>query len=195
MNIRDIRKSRMNKKGAEMTIGTIIVIILAVIVLVVLVYGFGVGWGDLWNKIVGLGGGQVNVQTVVQGCQIACSTQSTFEYCTKERSVIFEEGQKEPEKLNCYALQTRGVGLSCDRIDCIPVSCENLKSTVCSRNNAELVGCSVGWITPAEFETAKKEVGASKLYKEVPTDVSGKVTDQQNIAANKGKVCIRLISN
>ncbi|MFH1359341.1 MAG: hypothetical protein ABIH37_05620 [archaeon] len=195
MNIRDIRKSRMNKKGAEMTIGTIIVIILAVVVLVVLVYGFSVGWGDLWNKIISFGGGQVNVQSAVQGCQIACSTQSTFEYCSKERSVIFEEGQKEPEKLNCYALQTRGVGLSCDRIDCIPVSCEGLKSTVCFRNNAELLGCSVDWKTSVEFKDAGENVGRGKVYKEVPSDVSGKVTDQQDIVANKGKVCVRLILN
>jgi len=49
----------MNKAGAEMTIGTIIVIILALVVLVVLIYGFTTGWGNLWDKLTGYGGGNV----------------------------------------------------------------------------------------------------------------------------------------
>ena len=58
-----------NKKGAEMTIGTIIIIILALVVLVILVYGFSTGWTNLWEKITAFGGGKTNVQTIVQACQ------------------------------------------------------------------------------------------------------------------------------
>ena len=109
---------RMNKKGAEMTIGTIVMIILALVVLVVLIFGFTSGWGNLWNNIVGFGGGQVNVQTVVQACQVACSTSGTYDYCTRERSVVFEK-DKPSQNLKCRDLESRGVGLSaCGNVDC-----------------------------------------------------------------------------
>ena len=60
------KKREMNKKGAEMTIGTIIIIVLALVVLVVLIFGFSTGWSNLWEKITAFGGGEVNVQSVVQ---------------------------------------------------------------------------------------------------------------------------------
>ena len=89
---RDNRFLPKSKKGAEMTIGTIIIIILALVVLVVLVYGFTVGWGNLWEKITGFGGGKVNVQSVVQSCQLACTTQAEYDWCTKTRKIIIDDG-------------------------------------------------------------------------------------------------------
>lgn len=112
-------KKGMNKKGAELAIGTIVVIILALVVLVVLIYGFTVGWGNLFQNILGFGGGQVNVQTVVSSCQISCSTQGVYDYCTKKRNVVFEEGKK-GELLTCDDLERRNVGLeSCASVDCV----------------------------------------------------------------------------
>jgi|APSaa5957512622_1039677.scaffolds.fasta_scaffold05889_3 hypothetical protein len=107
-----------NKKAAEMTIGTIVVIILAIIVLVVLVYGFTTGWSDMWNKIVSFGGGAVNVQDIVQSCEISCATQQEYNFCKKTRNVVFDETQK-AEKLTCDQLKGRGVGLSCDMVNCV----------------------------------------------------------------------------
>jgi len=78
-----------NKKGAEMTIGTIIIIILALVVLVFLIFGFTQGWGNLRDKLFNWGGGQSNVQTIVQACSIACSTQSAYDYNTLTREVKF----------------------------------------------------------------------------------------------------------
>ena len=80
----------MNKKGAEMTIGTIVVIILALVVLVVLIYGFSTGWGNLWENIIGFGGGKVNVQNVVDSCKVACTTSGTYDFCRKPRDITFE---------------------------------------------------------------------------------------------------------
>ena len=79
----------MNKKGAEMTIGTIIIIILALVVLVVLVYGFTTGWGNLWEKMTAFGGNKVNVQSVMQSCDLACSTNAKYDFCTLERDVRY----------------------------------------------------------------------------------------------------------
>ena len=94
----------MNKKGADLAIGTIVVIILALVVLVVIIYGFTVGWGNLFQQILGFGGGQVNVQTIVNSCQVSCSTQSTFDYCSRTRNVVFNEGEK-GLKLTCFRLE------------------------------------------------------------------------------------------
>lgn len=108
----------MNKKGAELAIGTIVVIILALVVLVVIIYGLIVGWGNLFQNILGFGGGQVNVQTVVQSCQVACLTQSSYDYCKKQRNVVFEEGEK-GIPLACEDLEVRNVGLDdCSSVDC-----------------------------------------------------------------------------
>lgn len=107
----------MNKKG-DVAISTIVIIILALVVLVVVIYGFTVGWGNLFQNILGFGGGKVNVESVVRGCQVACTTQASFDYCTKQRDVFFEEKQK-AEKLTCKQLELRNVGLNfCETVDC-----------------------------------------------------------------------------
>jgi hypothetical protein len=126
-----------NKKAAEMTIGTIIIIILALVVLVFLIYGFTVGWGNLWNNILNLGGGTSNVQTIVSSCQIACSTSSQFDYC-KDREVKFGKDMGDQivagvklnpsgtGKMSCKTLSNYGpAGLSCDTISCNTVNGEN----------------------------------------------------------------------
>lgn len=109
--------NKMNKKGAEMAIGTIVVIVLALVVLVILVYGFSSGWSNLWDKITGFGGGEVNVQTHVQSCTVACSTNNVYGWCSQVRKVIFEEGG-EDQPLMCYELASKNVGLSSCSITC-----------------------------------------------------------------------------
>ena len=111
----------MNKKGAEMTIGTIIIIVLALVVLVVLVYGFSTGWSNLWEKITGFGGGKVNVQSVVQSCQLACTTGSTYDYCTKTRKLIETgaDGKAKESQKRCIDLVGNTYGLErCTNVDC-----------------------------------------------------------------------------
>ena len=111
-----------NKKGAEMTIGTIIIIVLALVVLVVLVYGFSTGWSNLWEKITAFGGGEVNVQSVVQSCQLACTTGSRYDYCVLDREVTFDEtGKDNPDNRDgwkCAQLKYKGTGLDCPAIKC-----------------------------------------------------------------------------
>ncbi len=108
----------MNKRGQGIGVETIVLIIVALVVLAVVVYGFTVGWGNLWQSLTSLGGGKVNVQTVIQGCQVSCSTSATYDYCNKVRDVTFTSGSK-PESLRCKDLEGRGVGLEvCSNLDC-----------------------------------------------------------------------------
>ncbi|MBI2449893.1 hypothetical protein HYV49_06405 [Candidatus Pacearchaeota archaeon] len=78
----------MNKRGAELTIGTLVIIVLAVIVLVVLVVGFTQGWGNLWANISQFfGTGGANIDTVVSACNTACLTNSKNAWCNQKRDV------------------------------------------------------------------------------------------------------------
>jgi len=92
MNKKNNRFLPKGKKGAELTIGTIVIIVLALVVLVVLILGFTGGWGNLWGRISGFFGTGENVDSVVQACQVACTTESTHDYCTRKRTLKFESG-------------------------------------------------------------------------------------------------------
>ncbi len=110
-----MKKLAKNKKGAEMTIGTIIVIVLALVVLVVLIVGFTGGWTNLWDKIKAFFGGGDNVSTMVTSCQVACSSNLQYDYCLKERQLKFGDKSDRDGTYNCMALQGMGLGLSCDK--------------------------------------------------------------------------------
>ena len=85
---------RMNKRGSEMTIGTIIMIVLGITVLVFLIYGFSSGWGNLWDKVTNLGGGDVNVGTVRTACVLACQQGNVYGFDTQKRTIVLEDGVK-----------------------------------------------------------------------------------------------------
>ena len=81
-----------NKKGQQMTLGTIIAIVLGLVVLIFLIYGFSTGWGNLWERVTGLGGGDVNVDTVQTSCVLACQQKNKYGFCSQKRNVVFEDG-------------------------------------------------------------------------------------------------------
>ena len=83
-----------NKKGQQMTLGTIIAIVLGLVVLVFLIYGFSTGWGNLWDKVTGLGGGDVNVDTLSTSCTLACQQNNQYGFCNQTRSLVVAADQK-----------------------------------------------------------------------------------------------------
>jgi len=83
-----------NKRGQNLTLGTILLIILGLAVLVMLVYGFSVGWGNLFDRITQFTGGSSNIDSVNQACEIACSTQDQYTFCDLTRNVRAEDGFK-----------------------------------------------------------------------------------------------------
>lgn len=101
-----------NRRGQGLSITTIVIIILAIVVLVFLVYGFSVGWNNLFDRVENIGGGAENVASIVQACSLACSTNSQFDYCSVRREVTF--GDDRDGTYNCKALEGMGVGLNCD---------------------------------------------------------------------------------
>ncbi len=74
------------KRGQGLSTNAIILIILGIIVLGVLIVGFSAGWKKLAPWI-----SNDNVKNVVTACQTACSTQSQYEFCSKQRTLISDD--------------------------------------------------------------------------------------------------------
>lgn len=124
-----------NKKGAEMTIGTIVIIVLALVVLVVLIVGFTGGWGNLWGRVTDFFTGSNNVDSIVSACNLACSTNAKYDYCERVRTLKYEVGdEKKKAQVTCLSLQS-SKGL--ENGELIPISgakvdaCQSISCTAC----------------------------------------------------------------
>jgi len=92
-----------NKRGQGLSTNAIILIVLGVVVLVVLVVGFTTGWNVLKDKLVP----STNVKDISQGCQIACSTDSVYDYCNAKREL--KEGSETLKDVTCYYLSEKQI--------------------------------------------------------------------------------------
>jgi hypothetical protein len=90
----------INKRAQEMSTNTIILIILGLIVLVILVLGFSIGWDKIFPFIKS----DNNVKDIVSSCQIACTQQSVYDFCTKKLDL--KDG-KDTFKESCSGFATK----------------------------------------------------------------------------------------
>ena len=97
------------KRGAEMTIGTIVIIVLAIAVLVFLIFGFTTGWSNLWERIGIYGGAGENINDISQACAAACGQQDSYGWNTQVRTVR-NENRFENKTATCDQL-AEGVDL------------------------------------------------------------------------------------
>ncbi len=86
----------MNKRGQELSIGTLVLIVLGIIVLVLLVLGFSIGWENLFSKI-GITTGS-DLSAMVASCKVAVAADSKVDFCAC-KNVKLSDGQ--PRKINC----------------------------------------------------------------------------------------------
>lgn len=91
MNKMEIR----NRKGQELSIGTLVLIVLGVIVLVLLVLGFSIGWKNLFSKV-GIASGS-DVSALVSSCRLAAASDSKTSYCEFKKATI----DGETVEVNC----------------------------------------------------------------------------------------------
>lgn len=91
-----------NKKGAEMSINTIILIVLGVFILVIIIVAVIIGFGPLKERLFP---SKSNVDTIKQACDTACSTASKYDYCSMERNLRDEKGN-EYNSGTCYLFAT-----------------------------------------------------------------------------------------
>jgi hypothetical protein len=89
-----------NKKGQGMSTNTIVLLILGLIILVALIFGFATGWKtfkDIANP--------TNVDSIIEDCQVACSLNQKYSYCSAERVLRINE-EDVVVKDSCYALSS-----------------------------------------------------------------------------------------
>ena len=95
-----------NKRGQGLSTTTIILVAIGIVVLVILIWGFSAGWGNLWGKVTSYFGGGNNVDTIIQSCALACTTESEYDYCTLSRTVKLGEGKDSIKDATCQKLAT-----------------------------------------------------------------------------------------
>lgn len=76
----------MDKRGQGLSTNAIILIVLGVFVLAIMVVGFTMGWSKIAPFL-----SSENVDDVVNSCEVACSTQSKFNFCSK--MMILNDGE------------------------------------------------------------------------------------------------------
>jgi len=108
----------INKSAQGMSTSTIVLLILGLIILVVLVLGFTLGWNKLapWVQ-------SNNLDSIKTACNIACTTNSQYDFCSATRTV--NDGVNKKFEDNCNGLATnatytsRAYGIpSCPSITC-----------------------------------------------------------------------------
>lgn len=166
-----------NKKGQEFSITTLVVIVLAVVVLVVLILGFSTGWSNLWSKVTGYTS-PVNVDSIKQACEYACTTEASYDYCCRVRDVRYEaKGTVQKQTCNDPTLE----------IGCGAIPCEG----VCNKD----IICS-GDILPVGTKTYAYESLLEKDCKNqgelLRTVESSRVLVSHGVAIEAGKVCCKV---
>jgi hypothetical protein len=111
-----------DKRGQGMQINTVIMIVLGLALLIILILGFTVGWNKFLPWL-----STDNIQTVVTQCQVACTTNSQYGFCTQKRTV--NDGETDIAlDVTCAQLssdaQYSSIGVTtCSQITC-PVTTE-----------------------------------------------------------------------
>jgi hypothetical protein len=104
-----------SKRGQSMSTNTVVLLIIAVLVLVFLILGFTMGWNKIAPFIK-----SSNVDSVVNNCEAACSTQSKYDYCSAQRELKDADGEKYEASCAVFAgvSQFKKYGIKGCNIDC-----------------------------------------------------------------------------
>lgn len=169
------RGKMKSKKAQNITVTTIIIIILALVVLVVLILGFTGGWGQLWSKITSFFG-KPNVDTIVQACSVACTTESKYEYCSRPRTIRTED--------KIFLVNYKGGLLSAGTAQYKEADFNKAKTDY---DNAERDFKTA----KTAYDAAKKEYDAAaeadKAAKKTAMDNAEKIYDEKKTAMNKAE--------
>lgn len=132
-----------NKRGQGLSTTAIILIVLGVVVLVVLILGFTIGWSKLapWMS-------SDNLDEIAQTCQVACSTNSEYDFCFKGREVVLEDnedytslGLNKDNTYSCSQLSEKG-GTGVE--GCNSLTCEVTESKITELRDA-CTGSGKSW--------------------------------------------------
>ena len=107
-----------NKRGQGLSTSTTILLILGVVILVVLILGFTMGWNKVAPWI-----SKNNVDSVMNSCEIACSQNSIYGYCSWARDLKLED-KKKIEGVTCNFLAEKQTQYGIEK--CPEIVCEDI---------------------------------------------------------------------
>ena len=103
----------MNKRGQELSIGTLVLIVLGIIVLVLLILGFSIGWQNLFSKI-GIATSS-DLSAMVATCKVHAAANDVSSYC-EAKSVKLADGTS--PKISCADDKVAGSAGFGKTLDC-----------------------------------------------------------------------------
>ena len=181
-----------NKRGQDLSIGTLILIVLGIVVLVLLILGFSLGWNNLWEKINIFGGGS-SVGNLVTACQVKVTSNNKFGYCKEFTLVSTTDGKK--EYLNCQDSRVSGSleeTLDCDETDATKAGqeyCTTLAKSNSIKSDTKVNGVTCATLSCENLggvDAEEGETNAEKCPQETPKASAGKPNP---IEIAKDKVC------
>ena len=132
----------IDKKGQGLSVNAIILIVLGIVVLVLLILGFTLGFGQF--KSIRDAFLPTNVGTIVKACEVACSTNSQFDYCSQGRELKIDDATLTGVTCNYLAQKRTDLGIrcstiSCDNIEIVEANAESLLNGFCAGKEGKTI--------------------------------------------------------
>ena len=157
-----------NKKAQGLSVQTIILIILGIVVLVVLIIGFTAGWGNIKEWIAPSN----NVDDVVSQCNIACGTESKYDFCSAERDLKSENLDTPLEDVTCYGLAIKKTeyGIAeCPTVDCGIAPNKEVTNFLCEKDQDKISYLDVNG-KPLEYTCVADDVTGAYAAQTICSD-------------------------
>ena len=121
----------MNKRGQELSTTTVILLILAVLVLVFLILGFSVGWSKI-NPFLS----KSNVDSISDACNIACSTNQNYAFCSQPRDLRAEDDKLKGVTCN-FLSGNQNLKTKYSVTECPTIACNQILSSATTEGGAK----------------------------------------------------------
>jgi len=121
-----------NKRGQGLSTNAIVLIVLGVIVLAVLILGFAVGWSKVLPFL-----SSDNIDDIKTSCQIACSTDGEFDFCSVKRELKADGVNLKDVTCNYLAQRQSAHGIVDGGVEvCGSISCNAIVSSAVTEQGA-----------------------------------------------------------
>ena len=141
-------KRGINNRGQGLSVNAIILIVLGIVVLVLLIIGFTFGLGQF--KSVRDAFLPSNAGTIAKACEIACSTNSQFDFCSKGRELKTDDKTFTDVTCNYLSREKLEFGVekcasvSCTNFVLVEVVAQELLQNQCTGNQGKTIQALIG---------------------------------------------------
>ena len=100
-------QKKMNKRGFELAINTVIVMILALVLLIFLILFFTMGSGNFMEVVKGFFS-YSNVDTIINSCNVYANSNFEYKYCCEKQNVKYYENDKKVQgNFTCFEISSK----------------------------------------------------------------------------------------